>query len=148
MIHLSSQPVDLARLLGALPPSGALATFVGRVRDDGGVTELLLEHYPGFTERALGHITEQATRRWQLDDAVIVHRVGAMVPGEIIVFVAASATHRQAALDATTFMIDRLKTAAPFWKRETRGTQSHWVKPRSGDHAAAARWNQDAEGDG
>lgn len=142
MICVTTAPLDLATLFGALPPSGALATFVGRVRDDDGVNELLLEHYPGATERALEAIAAAAIERWGLAETVIAHRVGAMAPGEAIVFVAAAAAHRQAALDACSFMIDRLKTDAPFWKRETRGREARWVEQRGGDHAAAARWDQ------
>lgn len=145
MIRITSAPLDLAALIEALSPSGACATFVGRVRDDDGVTELLLEHYPGATERALEAIAAAAIERWSLADATIVHRVGAMAPGEAIVFVATTAAHRQAALDACAFMIDRLKTQAPFWKRETHGRQAHWVEQRGDDHAAAARWDQVVE---
>jgi len=142
MIRVTQTPLDLAALFAALPTSGAVATFVGRVRDDDGVTELLLEHYPGATEKALEGIASDATGRWGLSHAVIVHRVGAMTPGEPIVFVAAAAAHRRPALDACGFMIDRLKTDAPFWKRETRGREARWVEQRGGDHAAAARWDQ------
>jgi molybdopterin synthase catalytic subunit len=142
MIRVTDASIDLAALLAGLPESGALATFIGRVRDDGGVRELLLEHYPGATERALQAVADDATRRWSLMDATIVHRIGAMAPGEAIVFVAAAADHRQQALDACAFMIDRLKTQAPFWKRETRGHGARWVEQRGGDRAAAARWDQ------
>ncbi|MGN6271205.1 MAG: molybdenum cofactor biosynthesis protein MoaE [Sphingomonas sp.] len=145
MIRVTDRPLDLAQLLGALPHSGACATFVGRVRGDDGVGELLLEHYPGATERALEAVAATAAERWGLADATIVHRVGAMAPGEAIVFVAAAAAHRQAALDACAFMIDRLKTDAPFWKRETRGHEARWVEQRGGDRAAAARWDQAPE---
>jgi len=146
MIRVTERPIDLAALLDALPATGALATFVGRVRADDGVTELMLEHYPGATERALEDVAATATERWALADAMIVHRIGAMAPGEAIVFVAAAAAHRQAALDACAFMIDRLKTQAPLWKRETRGQEHRWVEQRGGDHAAAARWDQLPEG--
>jgi len=145
MIRLTDQVIDIAALSAALPASGALATFIGRVRDDGGVSELFLEYYPGATERALGEIADEAAARWALRDALIVHRVGAMTPGEVIVFVAAAADHRQPALDACAFMIDRLKTQAPFWKRETRGCEAGWVEQRGGDRAAAARWDQEPD---
>src|SRR5690242_9373256 len=112
MISVTESPIDLAALLADLPASGALATFIGRVRDDDGVSELLLEHYPGATERALQAVAGEASERWSLVEATIVHRVGAMAPGEAIVFVAATADHRQPALDACAFMIDRLKTQA------------------------------------
>ncbi|MGN6278738.1 MAG: molybdenum cofactor biosynthesis protein MoaE [Sphingomonas sp.] len=142
MIRVTESPIDLAALIAELSASGALATFIGRVRDDGGVSELLLEHYPGATERALQAVADEATARWSLVEATIVHRVGAMAPGEAIVFVAATADHRQPALDACAFMIDRLKTDAPFWKRETRGREARWVEQRGGDRVAAARWDQ------
>jgi molybdopterin synthase catalytic subunit len=145
MIRVTDRPLDLAQLLDALPPTGACATFVGRVRGDDGVGELLLEHYPGATERALEAVAATSVERWDLAEATIVHRVGAIAPGEAIVFVAAAAAHRQAALDACAFMIDRLKTDAPFWKRETRGHEARWVEQRGGDRAAAARWDQAPE---
>jgi molybdopterin synthase catalytic subunit len=146
MIRITDRPIDLSGLLVGLPETGALATFVGRVRGDDGVTELLLEHYPHATERALEAIAAEAAGRWELSEAIIVHRVGAMAPGDAIVFVAAAAGHRQPALDACAFMIDRLKTQAPLWKRETRGQEHRWVEQRGGDHAAAARWDQLPEG--
>lgn len=120
--------------------AGAVATFTGLVRADDGVATLELEHYPGATEAALRRLAEDAAARWRLTAATIVHRVGAMAPGERIVFVAAAAAHRAAALEACAYLIDRLKTDAPFWKRETRGDRSTWVEPREGDTAAAERW--------
>lgn len=119
---------------------GAVATFTGLVRDDDGVAELFLEHYPGATEAALERLARDAVGRWSLGAATIVHRVGAMSPGERIVFVGTAAPHRAAALDACAFLIDRLKTDAPFWKRETRGGGARWVDQRASDHDAAARW--------
>lgn len=124
--------------------AGAVATFTGLVRADpeagGAVQSLELEHYPGATEAALHAVAEQAAARWSLTAATVVHRVGPMRPGERIVFVAAAAPHRAAALDACAFLIDRLKTDAPFWKRETRGQDARWVEARAADDAAAARW--------
>lgn len=119
---------------------GAVASFTGQVRGGGELVALELEHYPGVTEQALGRIAAEAVRRWSLGEAVIVHRVGKMAVGEPIVFVGASAPHRKAALEATGFMIDILKTQAPFWKREHTTTGSHWVEPRPGDDDAAAVW--------
>ena len=119
---------------------GAVATFTGLVRGDDGVTTLELEHYPGATERALTDLVEQAAARWSLSAATVVHRVGPMAPGERIVFVGTAAPHRGAALEACAYLIDRLKTDAPFWKRETRGDELRWVEPRASDDAAAARW--------
>jgi molybdopterin synthase catalytic subunit len=143
-IAVSADPIDIAAAMAAIHAhgAGAVATFVGSVRADDGVGELALEHYPGATEAALRSVAEQAAARWSLDHAEIIHRVGAMAPGTAIVFVAAAASHRRAALDACAFMIDRLKTDAPFWKRERRGAETRWVEPRGGDEAAAARWDQ------
>ena len=118
-----------------------MATFSGHVRADDGVTALELEHYPGVTERALERLAQEATARWALSTATIIHRVGPMAPGERIVLVATAAAHRAAALEACAYLIDRLKTDAPFWKRETlAGEGARWVEARHGDAAAAARW--------
>jgi len=145
-IHVSATPIDLAAELAAVEVAGAggIATFTGLVRADDGVEMLELEHYPGATEAALDALARAACARWSLDAATIVHRVGPMRPGERIVFVATAAPHRAAALDACAYLIDRLKTDAPFWKRETRGGESRWVDARHGDDAAAARWDDRA----
>ena len=144
MIRVSVQPepIDLAAEIAAAEAAGAgaVATFTGIVRGDDGVETLELEHYPGATEAALRAVAEGALTRWSLSGATIVHRVGPMRPGERIVFVAAAAPHRGAALDACAYLIDRLKTDAPFWKRESRGGAATWVEARDGDHDAAARW--------
>jgi len=142
-VSIQSEPIDLAAELAALGGSGAggIATFIGHVRADDGVTGLTLEHYPGATERALAALVAEATGRWGLVAARIVHRVDAMRPGDAIVFVAAAAPHRRAALDACAFLIDRLKTDAPFWKREARGDEAHWVEARASDGHAARRWD-------
>lgn len=126
--------------LEAAACAGAVASFTGLVRADGGVGVLELEHYPGMTEAALTALAEGATARWKLLAASVVHRVGPMHPGERIVFVGAAALHRSAALQACAYLIDRLKTDAPFWKRETRGGEAHWVEARGADEAAAERW--------
>ncbi|RZM29865.1 MAG: molybdenum cofactor biosynthesis protein MoaE [Sphingomonas sp.] len=141
-IAVQTAPIDLAAEIAAVeqPGAGAVATFTGIVRGDDAVATLELEHYPGATESALRTVAEGAVSRWSLDGATIVHRVGPMRPGERIVFVAAVAAHRGAALEACAYLIDRLKTDAPFWKRETRGDRASWVEPRDGDHQAAARW--------
>ena len=123
--------------------AGAVATFSGHVRADDGVSVLELEHYPQATEAALQRLAETAVQRWSLLAATVVHRVGPMRPGERIVFVATAAPHRRAALDACAFLIDRLKTEAPFWKRETRGNAVTWVEPRDHDDDAAAQWATD-----
>jgi molybdopterin synthase catalytic subunit len=122
--------------------AGAVATFTGLVRVDDGVDVLELEHWPGTTEAALTGIAEAACARWSCAAITIVHRVGAMAPGERIVFIAAAASHRAAALDACGYCIDRLKTDAPFWKRETRGGVACWVDARHADDEAAARWTE------
>ena len=145
MIHISVQQsaIDIAAEMARAEAAGAgaVATFTGLVRGDDGVGTLELEHYPGATEAALLKVAEGAIERWSLSAAIIVHRVGPMHPGERIVFVAATAAHRGAALEACAYLIDRLKTDAPFWKRETRGVKASWVEARDGDHAAAARWD-------
>jgi molybdopterin synthase catalytic subunit len=139
-IRVEAAPIDVAAEMAAAESGGAVATFTGLVRADDGVSELTLEHYPGATEAALTRLAEDAMRRWSLGGATIVHRVGPMRPGERIVFVAASADHRAAALEACAYLIDRLKTDAPFWKRETVGDAARWVEPRDSDDAAAERW--------
>ncbi|MEI9852561.1 MAG: molybdenum cofactor biosynthesis protein MoaE [Sphingomonas sp.] len=144
MIRVSVQPapIDLATELAGVEAHGAggIASFTGVVRGDGGVTELTLEHYPGMTEAALVGIAEEAFVRWGLLAVTIVHRVGPMVPGDRIVFIAASASHRAEALEACAYLIDRLKTDAPFWKREVRDGEAQWVEAREGDVEAAGRW--------
>jgi molybdopterin synthase catalytic subunit len=141
-VSVDPAPIDLASELAGVEASGAgaVATFTGIVRSDDGVTCLELEHYPGMTEAALCDLAEAATTRWSLLAAVIVHRVGQMMPGDRVVFIATAASHRHAALDACAYLIDRLKTDAPFWKREHRDDATRWVDARAGDHQAAARW--------
>ncbi|PXA99117.1 molybdopterin synthase catalytic subunit [Nostoc sp. 3335mG] len=141
-VVVQATPIDLAAAFESaeIGDAGAVATFTGLVRGDDGVTELTLEHYPGATERALETLCEEAAARWDLAGALVIHRVGPMVPGDRVVFVAATARHRGAALDACAFLIDRLKTGAPFWKRERRGGEARWVEARESDDAAAARW--------
>lgn len=141
-VVVTEAAIDVAAELSVLESAGggAVATFIGLVRADDGVGELLLEHYPGATEAALEKLAGEATERWALAGAVVIHRVGAMKPGERIVFVGTCAPHRAAALEACSFLIDRLKTDAPFWKRETRGTEATWVSERAGDHTAAEKW--------
>ncbi len=140
-ILVSPDPIDVAAEMTRVENGvGAVATFTGLVRADDGVGTLELEHYPGATETALHRLAEEAIARWSLSEATVVHRVGLMRPGERIVFVAAAAAHRGAALEACAYLIDRLKTDAPFWKREVRGGDAVWVEPRATDDAAAARW--------
>jgi molybdopterin synthase catalytic subunit len=140
-ILVSAAAIDAAGELAALEQDGAVASFTGLVRADDGVRTLELEHYPGATEAALTRLAEAAQARWTLTAATIVHRVGPMAPGERIVFVGTCAPHRGAALEACAFLIDRLKTDAPFWKRETIADgERRWVEARHGDDAAARRW--------
>jgi molybdopterin synthase catalytic subunit len=129
--------VELARLeaLGG----GAVASFTGLVRGDGGLIRLTLDHYPGMTEAALKTLCDQANVRWSLVGVTIIHRVGPLAPGDRIVFVGTSSAHRAAALEACSFLIDRLKTDAPFWKDFEDGRE-HWVDSRSSDGDSAARW--------
>ncbi|PZQ61261.1 MAG: molybdopterin synthase catalytic subunit [Sphingomonas taxi] len=139
-VHVGREPIDAGAELAALERGGAVATFTGLVRADEGVAVLELEHYPGATEAALTRLAEEAVARWSLTAASVVHRVGPMTPGERIVFVGTCAPHRAAALEACAYLIDRLKTDAPFWKRETVDGAARWVEARATDDAAAARW--------
>lgn len=143
MITVGPAPIDVGAEYAAIAVGGAggVATFVGLVRADDGVATLELEHYPGATEGALAALAAEARHRWDLIGARITHRVGVMVPGDVVVFVGTAAAHRAAALEACAFLIDRLKTDAPFWKKETRGGAASWVEPRGSDDAAAARWS-------
>jgi molybdopterin synthase catalytic subunit len=132
-----------AALLAASAGAGGLASFVGIVRSDAArpILALTLEHYPGMTERALAEIAAQAQARFGLLGCTIIHRYGRLLPGEQIVLVLAAAAHRAAALDGCAFLIDWLKTSAPFWKKEhfADGTEQ-WVEALEADDAAAARW--------
>ena len=144
-VAVQSDPIDIAAEFALLAGAGVggIATFTGVVRTDDGVSALELEHYPGATEAALRTLAEEAAERWSLAAAAITHRVGVMHPGDLVVFVGTAAVHRTAALESCAYLIDRLKTEAPFWKRETRGDHASWVEPRDGDMIAAARWSRD-----
>jgi molybdopterin synthase catalytic subunit len=149
MIRVQEEPFDVGAELAALTAGrtdiGGVASFLGLVRDFAGdrpVSAMTLEHYPGMTERKLAEIEAEAHRRWPLQASLIVHRYGRMTPGEPIVLVAAASAHRQAALDACAFLIDWLKTKAPFWKLEETAAGGHWVEARSGDDEAADRWER------
>ena len=139
-VVVSTDAIDVAVEHAALEQGGAVATFTGLVRADDGVATLELEHYPGATEAALTRLAEEAARRWSLAAVTIVHRVGPMRPGERIVFTGAASAHRAAALEACAFLIDRLKTDAPFWKREVVDGHGRWVEARDSDDHAADRW--------
>jgi molybdopterin synthase catalytic subunit len=119
---------------------GAIATFTGLVRGDDGVDQLHLEHYPGMTERSLDALCVEASARWPLAAVILIHRVGSLAVGERIVFVGTASAHRASALEACTFLIDRLKTDAPFWKKERASGQEQWVEARESDDAASNRW--------
>lgn len=142
--HEAFRPgVELEALHAANAGIGAVVGFVGYVRDynDGNpVAAMTLEYYPGMTEKALAGIVAQADARWSLLGVEIVHRVGQLLPGEPIVFVGTASAHRQAAFDACNFIMDYLKTRAPFWKREDTPEGAHWVDGRDSDQAAARRW--------
>ncbi|WP_374440759.1 molybdenum cofactor biosynthesis protein MoaE [Stella sp.] len=122
---------------------GGVASFVGLVRDQGGgepVAAMTLEHYPGMTEKALRAIADEAARRWPLDAVRIVHRFGRLLPGDRIVLVVTASAHRDAAFDACRFLMDWLKTKAPFWKREETPAGARWVEAKAEDDLAAERW--------
>ena len=134
---------EFAALTGGRTDIGGIGCFVGTVRSNPGetVATMTLEHYPAMTERAIAGIVEEAERRWTLLGCTVIHRVGRLTAGENIVLVLAASAHRQAALDATAFLIDWLKTKAPFWKREEFSDGSGaWVEAKEEDDAAAARW--------
>jgi molybdopterin synthase catalytic subunit len=122
---------------------GAIAAFIGTVRDsndDATITGLTLEHYPGMTEAALQDIVDEAKSRFDIRDVLVVHRIGALTPGDQIVLVVVSSAHRGMAFDACAFVMDLLKTRAPFWKKERLPDAERWVEARASDDEAAARW--------
>lgn len=136
---------EIERLCAGRTGIGGVATFVGLVRDvadDHAVEAMTLEHYPAMTERQLTAIAEEARRRWKLEDLLIIHRFGRLAPGDRIVLVIAAAPHRDAAFDACRFLIDWLKTKAPFWKAEETPTGERWVEARESDDQAAAKWRR------
>jgi len=133
---------ELERLSAGNHRIGGVASFVGLVRDMGGVSALTLEHYPGMTEKKLAEIEAEANRRWPLDASLIVHRYGRLGPGDRIVLVATASPHREAALAACHFLIDWLKTDAPFWKSEDTPAGERWVEKRAEDDTAAKRWRE------
>ena len=135
--------VEIARLRSGDRGVGAIATFVGTVRDvndDATVTELTLEHYPGMTEAALEAIVDEAKRRFDIRNALVIHRVGALAPGDQIVLVIVTSAHRGMAFDACEFAMDLLKTRAPFWKKERLPDGERWVEAHASDDEAAQRW--------
>jgi len=134
---------EIARLREGHRSVGAIASFIGTVRDVNDVstiTGLTLEHYPGMTEAALEEIVAEARRRFDIRDALVIHRVGALAPGDQIVLVAVTSAHRGMAFDACEFIMDALKTRAPFWKKERLPDGERWVEARASDDEAARRW--------
>jgi molybdopterin synthase catalytic subunit len=153
-VRIQTEPFDLsaevAALTGGRTDIGAIVTFTGTVRGevkgiDGTpprrLASMTLEHYPGMTEAELAHVEAEAQARWPLQASLIIHRVGELIPGEGIVLVVAASPHRHAAFEAASFLMDYLKTRAPFWKKETGVDDSgDWVDARESDHAALERW--------
>jgi molybdopterin synthase catalytic subunit len=149
MIRVQREDFDPGREIEALtagrPTVGGVASFIGLVRDFGGPAKLAamtLEHYPGMTEKMLAAIDAEAQRRWPLEASLVIHRYGRLEPGERIVLVATASAHRAAALESCAFLIDWLKTKAPFWKLESTDSGDSWVAARSEDSDAAERWEE------
>jgi molybdopterin synthase catalytic subunit len=147
-IQVQTEPFDIAAEQDALwrgnPRVGALVTFVGLMRDlnEGAeVSHMTLEHYPAMTAKALTAIADEAAARWDLEGITIIHRVGILEPQDLIVFVGAVSRHRHDAFRACEFLIDYLKTRAPFWKKEQTGQDERWVEARESDEAASERWS-------
>ncbi len=148
MVRLSPEPIDAGALLGGFlhgrTETGGVVSFTGLVRGDGGVEALELEAYPDFTETAIEGIVAEAAARFALDDAAVVHRVGRVSPGQVVVFVAAAAKHRRAAFEGADYLMDYLKSRAPFWKKSHEAGASRWIEPTLRDHADAGRWDAPA----
>lgn len=147
MISVQTEDFDagaeIEQLIGDAGAVGAIVSFVGVVRGgpaDDPLLTMTLEHYPGMTEKALSAIEAEARTRWPLTDALIVHRIGTLKPGDRIVLVVTASSHRQAAFEAAEFLMDYLKTKAPFWKREVRPSGASWVEAKESDTLAAGRW--------
>jgi len=147
VVRVQTENFDVAGEIAALHARdtrvGAVAVFIGLVRDlndASAVSALTLEHYPGMTEKALRSIVDQAKARWDIFEAVVIHRVGELKPADPIVFVAVSSAHRAEAFAACEFIMDYLKTRAPFWKKEQTPAGERWVEARASDDEAAMRW--------
>ena len=150
-VRVQTADFDVAQELAALRAGdarvGAVVTFIGTVRDvndDARVSQMTLEHYPGMTEKALDAIVVKAKERFDIYDALVIHRVGELSPNDQIVLVAVTSAHRGEAFDACRFIIDYLKTEAPFWKKEQTPQGARWVDARTSDDEAIARWESDA----
>ena len=146
MIRVQTEDFDIGAEIAGLKAGrsdiGAIVTFTGTVRDqEGAVTEMMLEHYPGMTEKELARIEAEAQARWPLQSSLIVHRVGTLKPGDNIVLVITASAHRDAAFDAARFLMNYLKTSAPFWKRESGPSGETWVEAKESEDAATARWH-------
>lgn len=148
-VEVSPEPFEAGALLSAFTAGrdevGGVVSFTGLCRRDDGVHALELESYPGFTEAAIAAEVDAARTRFDLVDAMVRHRTGRIAPGEAVVFVAAAGRHRRAAFEATDYLMDYLKSRAPFWKKEHAAAGARWVEPRAADHHDAARW--DAQND-
>ncbi|MCV2883007.1 molybdenum cofactor biosynthesis protein MoaE [Actibacterium sp. XHP0104] len=147
-IRVQSAPFDFGAEAGAFATghdnAGAVVTFAGIVRDDtGSLQRMVIEHYPGMTERALEKIAREATGRWDLKDCLIIHRHGDLAVGEMIMMVATAARHRKAAFEAAEYLMDFLKSRAPFWKKEITGSGTGWVASKDEDEAALGRWSKE-----
>lgn len=143
-IAVQAAMFDLNAEIAALADgaAGAVASFTGHVRRDGDLSSLTLEHYPAMTEVEIARMAEAAGSRWPLTGVTVIHRIGKLTPGEAIVLVAVAAPHRAEAFAACEFLVDYLKSEAPFWKEEERDSGRNWVATRDADAAAAARWRK------
>lgn len=144
-IRVSHEDFDVSEELAAIDRNGdgvgAAVTFTGMVRTDGDVCAMELEHYPGMTEKSLAEIVDKARARWDISDVVIIHRVGRLEAGDRIVLTVVTSAHRKSAFEASEFIMDWLKTEAPFWKKEMTAEGGRWVDARESDDEAKARWN-------
>ncbi|HEC11710.1 MAG TPA: molybdenum cofactor biosynthesis protein MoaE [Acidiferrobacteraceae bacterium] len=152
MIRIQEQDFDIAaelqKLRGSQSSIGAIANFVGIMRDSNNgkdVSVMTLEHYPKMAEQILEGLEQQALQRWNLIDTVIIHRVGKLTPGDNIVLIAVASKHRHDAFAACEFLIDQLKTAGPFWKQERADGDTRWVEERDSDKLASKRWQRETE---
>lgn len=143
-VRVQAEDFDIAAEVAALTRAnrniGAVVTFTGLCRDEGRLSALELEHYPGMAEGEIGRIAGEAAKRWPLDGVTVIHRHGMIRPGENIVLVVTASAHRQAAFEAANFLMDYLKTSAPFWKKEHGAGSGDWVEAKTDDDRAARRW--------
>lgn len=151
-VRVQQEPFDLTAEIAALTKGrtdiGAVVTFTGLCRDEGGtLAALQLEHYPGMAEAEIERIAREATETWDVTGLRVIHRYGHLKPGDPIVLVVATSSHREAAFQAANFIMDYLKSRAPFWKKESRadGQKNDWVEARASDDAALARWKDDRD---